>query len=669
MKLRLPLLAATSLFLSALSATAATPRPVEDFVRHPTYSEVRISPDGKYLAMTADRGEQDVLIVLRTEDLGVVKINQLPDEKSVGAFYWTSPERLMFSAVKKFGSLERPLGTGEWFAVNADGSQPRPLIHYGTRNVTERGKTVGRQAFGLLDTLDDDHSKVLMEVRYPRSKDGAGTEIVELDTLSGRRTSLARAPRENCGMALDRQKQPRFAVCFDDEDEAGTYDAWTELYRREEGGEWTLLNRAQDSGKDLSIVGTAADGRIYATQSDRKGTTAFGTLNTDSGAFEQLFHDPVSDPLGYVVAADGDTVVGVITMAGLPQVTLIDEAHPDAVLYASLAKAFPGQFVNLSSATKDGQQIVVSVRSDRNPGELYLYDRKSGQARFLMQNRKWFDADDMATVEPFSFTSRDGLTIHGYLTIPKGSDGKNLPMILNPHGGPMGPRDMWGFNSEAQMFASRGYLVMQVNYRGSGGFGKSFQDRAYGQWAEGIMNDLIDATQWAVKQGRADKDRICIYGASFGGYASMMAPARAPDLFQCAFGHVGNYSAAIQLKLSDTSRSEGGKRYQLRAYGKTKAEQDAMSPVTHADKIKIPVYLAAGARDPRCPPENTGAMSEALTKAGNEPEGVIVQSGEMHGYYKEENNLRLYTEMLAFFDRHIGSGATAKATAATTRGQ
>lgn len=646
---------AAALLCASATISAQAP-PIEDFIRHATYSDVRISPTGKYLAMTVDRGEQDVLVVLRTVDLGVVKINQLPDEKSVGAFAWTSPERLMFNAVKKIGSLERPVGTGEWFAVNADGSKPRPLIFYGTRDATQRGKSVGVEYFNLLDTLDQDDERVLMSVSYPRSKDGAGTEVVQMDTVSGRRKSITRAPRDNCGIALDREKQPRFAVCYDDEDENGNFDTWTELYQRSDDGSWALLNRSQDSGKELGIVGTAGDGRIYATQSDRKGTAAFGVLDPRTGAFETLFHDPVSDPATYITAADGDTIIGVVTMAGAPQVTLIDEEHPDAKIYQSLSQSFPGQYVTFSSATQDQRQIVFTVQSDRNPGELYLFDRDKGQARFLMQRRKWLDPEQMASVKPFTFTARDGLTIHGYLTIPKGSDGKNLPMILNPHGGPMGPRDVWGFNTEPQMFASRGYLVMQVNYRGSGGFGKGFMDMAYGNWATGIMNDLIDATRWAIEQGYADEDRICIYGGSFGGYSALMAPVREPELFKCTFGYVGNYSAALQLKLSDTSRSEAGRRYQLRAYGKTKAEQDAMSPVTHADKVKIPVYLAAGARDPRCPPENTEAMYEALTRAGNKPEGMIIQSGEMHGFYDEKNNLRLYREMLAFFDRHIGAG-------------
>jgi len=647
---------ALALACVAHTATAAAPIdspadiPVMDFVRNPTYSGVKISPNGEYLAMTVDRGEQDVLAVLRTRDLSVVHVNTLPNEKSVGAFHWVSPERLMFNSIRKFGRFAQPFGTGEWYSVSADGSSPRVL------ELAKKGsiEVPVNSRFGLLDNPQNDDGTILMTMSYPRSSESANTEVVEVNTLSGRWKSIARAPRENCGMALDEKKIPRYAICYDSEDAAGNYDSHNELYRRGDDGKWTLVNSSKASGKMLSIVGTSGDGRIYATQSDGKAPEAFGLIDASTGAFRSLFHDPVSEPSNYIVSADRDTVLAVVTEAGKPKITIVDEEHPDTAIYASLAEAFPDRFVDFSSATRDGKQIVVSVSGDRTPGELYLYDRDTAKARFLMQGRAWIDAKRMASVKPISLTTRDGMKIYGYLTVPNGSDGKNLPMIVNVHGGPMGPRDDWGFNWETQLLASRGYLVLQINYRGSGGFGKGFQDLAYGAWATGIMDDIIDATRWTIAQGYADKDRVCIYGGSFGGYASMMAPAREQNLFKCAFGYVGAYDAEVQMTKSDTSESESGRRYLLRALGKSKPERDAMSPVNHADKIRIPVYLAAGARDPRCPPENTEAMEKALIAAGNTPEGVMITSGEMHGFYKDENKLKLYNEMLNFFARHIG---------------
>lgn len=656
-----------TLLVSAVSTSiAASPstQPIQDFVSHPKYGVARISPNGEYLAITADKGEQDVLVVMRTDDLSLIKVNQLPDKKSVGSFYWTSPNRLIFNAVKKMGGYAQPFNTGEWFAVNADGSQPRPLIFYGTRDATQRGKTVGSERFSLLDTLKDDDQNVIMQASTPRSSEGAGTEVFRMDTLSGRRVSLGRAPKENCSIVLDAGKQPRFAVCSSSKDEEGEYDERTELYRRDDKG-WSLVNASKSGGKHLSVIRTSSNGTVYAEQDDGAAPAAVGTIDTTSGEFSSLFQDKVAEVSDYIWSTDDATLVGVVTEAGAPAVKLIDESHPDAEIYASLASAFEGQMVDFASHTQDGKKIIVSVYSDSNPGELYLYDRDSGKARFLMQRKPELDKKKMASVKPFSFVSRDGKNIHGYLTIPHGSNGRNLPMIVNPHGGPIGPRDNWGFNGETQLLASRGYAVLQVNYRGSGGYGRAFQDAGHQQWGQGIQNDIIDATQWAISSGHANKDRICIYGGSFGGYSSLMAPIRAPGLFQCTFGYVGVYDVDMMFKKGDIPERESGQRYLRRTHGNDTKFWAENSPARRAAEVKIPVYLAAGARDVRTPPEQTELMNKALIAAGNPPEGMIIQSGEMHGFYDVDNRVKLYDAMLGFFARHIGGnvevGAPAKA--------
>lgn len=644
--------------LLATHAVSAADLPsVHDFMRHAAYSDALISPDGRYLALSIDRGDQDVLTVLKLADMSIAQVNVLPEEKSVAGIQWISDERLVFTAERKVGSYAAPFRTGEWFAVNADGSQPATFIHYGARSAAERNKAAGTQSFAMLDPLiDGEPREVLMSAYYRRSSDGAGVELVRVDTFSGTRRLIARAPADNCRITLDEKKAPAYAVCSQIDDVGGV-DRHTEVYRYGDNREWTLVNRSLESGRDLSILGTSDHGRLYAMEAAGGKPSAFGDIDPATGKFRSLFQDPVADVGGLVVSPTDDSVLAVVTEAGVPRVELVDEEHADTELYASLSQAFAGQFVDFDSATRDGKQIVVSVRSDRNPGELYLYDRATGSARFLMRRRDWVDPDTSATVRAFSFTTRDGLKLHGYLTIPHGSDGKNLPVIVNPHGGPMGPRDYWGYNPETQLFASRGYAVLQVNFRGSGGYGEAFQEMAYGSWATGIMNDVIDATRWAIGQGIADADRICIYGGSFGGYASLMAPAIEPSLFQCAFGYVGMYDAQLQFKLSDTGRSDDGEAYLRRSFGPTRAQQDAMSPITHAAKITLPVMLAAGARDERCPPEHTRAMYAALEKAGNKPEDMIIAPDEMHGFYDVDTRVDLYTKMLAFFDRHIGATA------------
>lgn len=643
--------------LAALSgAQAATPQPIKDFVSRAAYSTARISPNGEYLALTVDLGEQDVLTILRTSDLKLLKVNQLPDKKSIGSFYWTSPDRLMFNAVKKLGGYAQPFALGEWYAVNADGTQAIPLIFRGTRDNTQRNKAVGSESFSLLDTLKNDDRNVLMAMYSPFSSEGASTEVVRVDTVTGRRTSLGRAPKPACSIALDAGKEPRFAICSSSKNEEGEFEERSELYRRD-GQNWTLLNASKSDGKHLSVVRATETGTIYAELDDGKNPAAIGTMDPTTGKFSQLFSDPVADIAGWIWSTDNNVLLGVVTEAGAPKVSLIDESHPDAELYASLASAFEGQKVDFSSYTTDGKKILVSVYSDTNPGELYLFDRDSGKARFLMARQKQLDPARMAHVKPFSFKARDGRQIHAFLTIPHGSDGKNLPLIVNPHGGPIGPRDNWGFNPEAQLFASRGYATLQVNFRGSGGYGKGFSDAGHQQWAQGIQNDILDATHWVIDHGHADKDRICIYGGSFGGYSSLMAPIREPGLFQCAFGYVGVYDMDMMFKKGDIPQRESGLRYLRRTLGTNAEALAAASPTSRAAEVKIPVYLAAGARDERAVPEQTEAMNKALIAAGNKPEGMIIASGEMHGFYGEEARVNLYTEMLSFFARHIGGQA------------
>lgn len=642
--------------LTANSALADSLPAVKDFVGHPAYGTARISPNGDYLAVTVDHGEQDILTILRTSDLKPLKVIQLPDKKSVGQFVWISPERIMFNSVQKLGGYAQPFALGEWYAVNADGSQSVPVIFRGTRDATQRGKTVGLESYSLLDTLKDDDRNVIMQARYPRSSEGAGTEVVRVDTISGRRTSLGRAPKSNCSIALDANKAPRFAVCSSTRDESGEYDERTELYRRD-GQNWTLVNASKTDGKHLSVERTTDDGTVFAWQDDGKAPAALGTLDTSTGEFKQLFVDPVAEVSQLIWSTDRKSLIGAVTEAGAPKVTLIDETNADAELYASLAAAFEGEKVDFSSYTEDGSRILVSVYSDSNPGELYLFDRASGKARFLMSRMAHLEKNKLATVKPFSFTSRDGRLIHAFLTLPRGSNGKNLPLIVNPHGGPIGPRDNWGFNPEAQLFASRGYATLQINYRGSGGYGKAFQDAGHQQWGQGIQNDILDATHWVIDNGYANRDRICIYGGSFGGYSSLMAPIREPGLFKCTFGYVGVYDVDMMFKKGDIPQSDFGQRYLRRTHGTDQASWAQNSPARRASEVKIPVYLAAGARDVRTPPEQTELMNKALIEAGNKPEGLIIQPGEMHGFYGEEARIRLYTEMLSFFRRHIGDGS------------
>ena len=657
MTLRYPAMAA--LFAAALAAAPAMadePLPIRDFIHHPEYSGAKISPDGRFLALTVQQESQKVLAVLTLADMKVIRITRLTDRESVGDFYWVGPNRLMYTSTKNFGSLAAPFGTGAWYAMDADGGHPRTLVSYSSDANTGRNRMVHfGEVYQMLEPDSGEENQAIMQI-YDGSE-GGRNQVVLIDALTGRRNERARAPRDNCAMILDEKRVPRYANCSDDKDEAGNYKQHSELYRRGDDGNWTLLGKRDDT-RQVSVIGTAPDGRIYALSSDAGKPEEFGLLDPATDGFKSLYADPAASPSQFVVASDASTVLAVVTAAGAPHVEMVEANNPDAAIYASLSKAFPGELVDLTSATRDGKKVVVSVRSDTDPGQLYLFDRDSGSVRFLMKGAPQLDPARMSKVVPFSFKARDGLTLYGYMTMPRGG-GKGLPTIINPHGGPIGIRDDWGFKGEAQLLASRGYLVVQLNYRGSGGYGQAFEDRGHGEWGTKMQDDLTDVTRWVAAQGYADPSRVCIYGGSYGGYASLMAVAKEPDLYKCAVGYAGVYDLEMMYHKGDVSERESGKRYLRRTIGTDETQLHARSPAFLADRIKAPVFLAAGLKDERAPPEQTAAMRDALKAAGHPAEEVILEPNEMHGFYAEDAQFNLYAKMLAFFDKYIGTAAPA----------
>jgi dipeptidyl aminopeptidase/acylaminoacyl peptidase len=643
------------LLAGGLAIAAEGPVPLDQLVRNTQYRNIQISPTGEFIAATAPRGEQEVLVTMRVADLKPLGVTTLPDKKSVTGVRWAGPNRLVFTSTRKVPGREQPRLTGEWYAQDADGAKPRVLISYGTKSATDRSKQVGIESFSFLAALPHDDGKVLMENRRPGATEKTRNSVVELDTLTGRRRNVLSGPDSDCSFAADRNAEVRYATCSRRID--GTRTA-LRLYRRD-GDRWTQIHDSGEDGVKYSVQYVMDDGRALAFSDDGKDTRTVGWFGTD-GEFTAVHRDPVSDPVGAVVGFDGRTPLGVVTMPHRAVFHLFDEDSPQALRYVSLANAFPDDHVTVSSTTQDGRYSIIWVRSDRNAGEYYLFDAESGQARYLLSSRPWIKAAQMAAMQPFTMKARDGLVLHGYLTRPVGApESQPLPTIVYVHGGPYGPRDRWDFDENVQIMANRGFQVLQVNFRGSGGYGNAFQESGYRQWGGTMQDDVTDATRWAFEQGYADPSRTCIYGASYGAYAALMGAAKEPDLYRCAAGYVGVYDLEMMYNKGDIQERDSGQEFLRKILGTDSADLRARSPARLADRITVPVFLAAGMRDVRTPPEQTVAMYNALKAAGKEvpKDDYILQAGEEHGFYDEASKLNYFSRLLAFFGRHLDTPA------------
>jgi dipeptidyl aminopeptidase/acylaminoacyl peptidase len=297
--------------------------------------------------------------------------------------------------------------------------------------------------------------------------------------------------------------------------------------------------------------------------------------------------------------------------------------------------------------------MVIYVRSDTNPGEYYLFNADSGKADFLLANYSWLDPREMRTKQSVVIKTRDNQEVPAYLTLPERSGDSLPPLVVLPHGGPHYTRDYPDFDTEVQLLANRGYAVLQVNFRGGGGYGERFRAQGYQNWGGVMIDDILDGTKQVIQNKKVDGDRVCIYGASYGGYAAMMAAIKEPDLFQCAIGYVGVYDLTAKYELGDIPERYGGVGYLERVIGTEMEHLKLQSPVFNADKIKANVMLIHGEEDRRVPIYHGKEMRKALKQAGNEPEWVFLATAG-HGAWSLENRTRVYTEILQFLGENIG---------------
>jgi len=617
----------------------------EDFAKRPEAFEVSLSPSGEYVAFavpTAD-GMETTLEVTRLAT-GKSQIMRFGRQQHVSDIVWTSNEQLVVSRAEMEPLKARPISQGELYTTDVNSKNQDVLFGFVPDSETKRGKRKDQGWSVVTEVLHDEPGMALVDFTCWDCGQEPDTVIFKVDTRTGARKEIERGG-QLASYEFDRTGEPRLRTTWDGNDEPVL------SYRRSKGDAWTPLPKAL-AGRMIHDTRFAADNNtVYALVSDELEPAQAYRIDLQSGTRTRLAGNPDVAVRGFMYEGLGGIPFAVTYDAGKPSLQYLDPESEWARLHASLMKSFPGHMLSFTGFSRDGNKVMVAVWSDRNIGSYYVFDRGSKQLQKIIDYKPWLKPEAMSQTRPVEFTGKDGHKLFGFYTA-KGPGPR--PLIVMPHGGPIGPYDSWGFESDVQYLANRGYGVLQVNFRGSGGRGESFQRAGWQQWGGAIQDDITAGVEWAVANKVADASRICMYGASFGGYSALMQPIVNPGMYKCAIGYIGVYDLPL-LRKTWLRGSKRTIRVNDRMHGSDAAMLAKWSPALHAGQVKVPVLLVHGSDDRTAAMNQYKSMTAALAAAGN-PADTYLAVGEGHGFVKPENLATLYRKMEAFLQEHIGPG-------------
>lgn len=635
-----PTFKATALAFLAVSAFA-TPLHAESLtadentrllLKRPEFEQVEISPNGQLLAIARVVDGKNIVSINRTADLQPVRTIDPGVRGEITTLRWLDDERVIVGAMQVNAVYGVSFGGATLYIVN----------------VAPKGEVMQLPA-SFVATIDGDTEHLLVS----RCSFNGGDCVMQIrKALIGRLYRegelMVAAPDTHTTMLPDRQGRVRFAVGWEDD---GTSKTWV---LGDDGKTWTTINVEAKTGLTVMPLGVVADRSAGILQSERPdGPDVIERYDFATGKRTELLRDPVSDPLGTIRATDTREPIGAYFHTTRPRMQFWNPRHPQAALMGELQALFPNQVVELGSASRDGNLVAFEVSGDRIPKTFYLLDRRLKKARPLAQAYPWLKSEKLAGSREFKITARDGLTLHGVLTTPPGAAERKLPMVVIPHGGPYGLVDSWSYDQETQIIAQQGFAVLQVNFRGSGGYGKAFVNKGMRQWGKAMQDDVTDATRWAISQGIADPARLCIYGGSYGAYAAMMGAIREPDLYRCAAGYAGVYDLNKMYKWDSLRRSDLGLAYLHRAIGTDAADLSANSPSQQAARIKANVFLAHGRLDSVADFRFARAMERSINRAKGQKVDLVEYSYQGHGLLLPEQREDFYARLLRFLHANL----------------
>lgn len=605
---------------------------VEDYFARPKASQFKISPDGQYLSYKEkDKDSKNHVYVKNLKTRAITKALEEKDDL-IRSYGWLDKKRLYYTQDR--GGNENT----HLYAADIDGKNLKDLTPF--EGITLGSVRIIKDTPFVVVTMNK-NNKQIFEPYKINFNTGEITQLYENKDVN--------SPIDD--YIFDKDGNLRGYVVLENGLTSKLYykDLQTGKFNLLKSTDWKdsfyIISFNENSkNKDEAYVVTNLDGD--------KSRVVLYDLKKDA-VIKEVYSNPTFDVNSISLAEKNRNYeLDYISYNGIKNETIpVSKFYKE--VYDKLASEFGDkQFYVVSSDDKENKLLVV-VDSDKLYGKYYEYDTKTKTTKLLFDLMPQLKEEDMAEMRPIEFKSRDGLTIHGYITMPKETlQGKKVPLIVNPHGGPQGIRDDWGFNPESQLFASRGYATLQVNFRISGGYGKEFQKSGYKQIGRKAMDDVEDGVKYAIEQGWIDKNKVAIYGGSHGGYATLMGLIKTPDLYSCGVDYVG----VSNIFTFFDSFPEYWKPYKEMVkqiwYDLDNPEEakiaKEVSPVFQIDRIKKPLFVVQGANDPRVNINESDQIVKALRAKGFEVP-YMVKYDEGHGFGKEPNRIEFYKTMMGFF--------------------
>jgi dipeptidyl aminopeptidase/acylaminoacyl peptidase len=629
MTAHLPFLLTMSLITASAAVAAERPPiiPVTEFFDNPKISSAEISPDGKRFAFLApEENRMNVFVCEVGEDFAKAKAVTHDRKRGIFSFAWTRD------------------GAYVLYEQDQGGNENFHLYRVNPLKPEEPAKDLTPQEGARADIIDLPREHPDEALISLNARDKKYFDVYQVKISTGEQKLVETNPGDVDSWYADAHGVIRACA-------AQVEGGKTQIRVRDTGeGPFRTLGTYTDE-EDASIQAFTEDGKsLYFTDARGSNTTRLVNLDIASGKETVLAQNPNYD-IGNVIISDKTRKL--LAVAFNEDKLVFQSFDPQfSKDLAALEKVHDGE-VLFRNSDNDERKWIIAFNSPTDPGATYLYDRNTGEAKFLYRPRPWLKSNELVGMKPISFKSRDGLDIHGYLSLPKGVAPKDLPTVLVVHGGPWA-RDDWGYDPEVQFLANRGFAVLQINFRGSTGYGKDFLHAGDKEWGGKMLNDLVDGVNWIVGQGIADKKRVGIYGGSYGGYATLSALAFQPDVFACGVDYVG-ISNLLTFMKTIPPYWETFRDVMYRRVGNPETDQALLrsrSPLFSADKIKAPLFIAQGYNDPRVNHAEAEQIVAALKKNGH-PVEYMVKMDEGHGFENPENRIDFYTKMEAFLADHL----------------